>query len=830
MDTNFKSTVWLLILFVSGYCPAQSTKDTLQSWISGFSRLANPTYSSDGRWVAVRKRYDITQDTLLVVDTRKPDVPVGTVALGGEATFIKGDGILVFGQGKAEFRNLETKVRKNYDKVKIACPLSLTGRYAILDRETNLTVHTTDNKRLHSITGVQELPVTDNKKKLYVYRQNAAHQEILDLSGNEAKILRTTLNTIKKMELSLSGKYLIVTETEKESNKSLIVFINTMDGKVDSLPTIITGKDDYYKITEIQDGKALLVSLHSPRKPENKLVEIWYGTDENLKTPKKGITQNRYWLWKPTANTIQELPTNRYPVIAAINSERYFLAFHPTKGHDYLNYEPQLKDVQIYDALLNSYRKMDDLMGVEYGSSEIICSYNGKYVLGSEDGKKWSLFELGSMAKSLIDKPFLQNPVFSVDGQYIFFESWDDLWCYEIKTKKLTALKIAPGKATKIMNTYISKIADKWNFSVNTIDLKMPLLIQVLDESNTKTSYFTWKRDNLKEIMSPTENFVRNILYDDGLKNFFLLEENYTMPPKLYFIKSGTQKKQLISEESKTDIVALAIKQEMIHYTTNDEMHLKGLLYYPVNFNPTKKYPMVVHIYQLQNGMSNQYLTPGYHNRDELDIRTLLEKGYFVLLPDTAVGASGPGLSALDCVHKALDGVSNNPNINMNKIGLIGHSFGGYETNFIATHSNRFAAYISGAGISDIIRSYFSFNYHFAGPYFWQYETGIFQMKSYTLDKSEYIKNNPMLNVEKVSAPILLWTGKQDENVPWDQTMEFFMGLRRHHKQVVTLFYPNGRHALGANSDEKKDLHRRVLEWWDYFLKDKKNVPWINNQ
>lgn len=828
MVINLKNMVWLLILFVSGYSPAQTTKDTLQNWISGFSRLASPIYSGDGRWVAVRKRYDLTQDTLLVVDTQKPRVPAGTIALGGQATFIKGDGILVFGQGKAEFRNLKTGNRKNYDRVKIASPLSLAGRYAILDMETNLAVYTIDNERLQYITGVRELPVTDSQKKLYMYRQNTGHQEIIDLSGNRPKILRTTLNTIKKMELSPSGKYLFITEIEEKSNKILIVCINTLSGKTDSLPAVSREKDDYYKITEIQKGKAFLVGLHSPKKPESKIVDIWYGTDENLKTRKIGITKNMYWLWKPELNTMQELPTHTYPVFAAINSDRYFLAFHPTKGHDYLNYEPQLIDVQIYDLLMKSYRRIEDLKGVNYGSSEIFCSSNGKYLLGSEDGKRWSLFELNSMAKSLITQPNLQNPVFTVDGRYIFFESPKDLWQYEIKTNKLTALKVAPGKATRIMNANQSKISDQWNFSVNTIDLKTPLLVEALD--GAYTTYFTWKQGKQKEIVPPTKNGVRNIVYNDGLTSFCFLEENYNMPPTLSFIKDGSQKKRLIPAESKTDQGSLALQQDIIHYTTNDGLSLKGLLYYPVNFNAAKKYPMVVHIYQLQNKMSNQYLTPGYHNRDELDIRTLLEKGYFVLLPDTVVGNSGPGLSALDCVNKALDLVSHNPNINMQKIGLIGHSFGGYETNFIATQSNRFTTYISGAGLSDIIRSYFSYNYHYAGPLYWQYETGQFQMKSYITNKSAYLKNNPILNVEKVNAPILLWSGKQDENVPWDQTMEFFMGLKRHNKQVVALFYPNGRHALSANSDEKKDLHQKVLEWWDYFLKDKRNISWIENK
>jgi dipeptidyl aminopeptidase/acylaminoacyl peptidase len=70
----------------------------------------------------------------------------------------------------------------------------------------------------------------------------------------------------------------------------------------------------------------------------------------------------------------------------------------------------------------------------------------------------------------------------------------------------------------------------------------------------------------------------------------------------------------------------------------------------------------------------------------------------------------------------------------------------------------------------------------------------------------------------------------KDQNVPWDQTMEFFIGLKRNQKPTIALFYPNGRHALAFDSKEKKNLHTKVLEWWDYFLKNKKNVPWIDRQ
>lgn len=822
-----KGIICLLILLFSSLYPAQSENDTLQKWISGFSRLASPIYSESGRWVAVRKRYDLSQDTLLLADIKRPEIVQGSINFNGETTFIK-EGILVFGKGQAEFWNLATNQRYQHHKVKMANPLPLTGRYAILDQDAVITVYNSNYRILHQIKEVQELPVSDRKGKLYVYRKNATGYEILNLSGDDVNILRSTANPIRKLELSNSGKYLVSTEIEESSDTSKLVFINTLNGKVIEMPRIRFEKDDYYKLTEIQNGKAIFVSLHGSEKLNNKLVDIWYGDDENLKTRKNGLIKNSYWLWKSEEGSLIELKTDVFPVFASINSDRYFLAFHPTKEHDYLTYEPQLRDVHLFDAQQNTYRKLQDLKGVNYGSSEIICSYDGKYLMGSEDGKSWSLFEISSWSKIATFKSTLGHPVFTMDGQCILFESPSDLWRYEIGTKKLAAINISKNNSIQVINTSNVKISDKWNISVNTVDQKKPLLLKILDQSKSTVSFFTWQKGNKRQIIAPTANYVENILPNLQFTSFCFLEENYNSSPKLFVISGSKPKTQILYTKSNTDKTALSLKQEIIHYASEEGIPLKGILYYPVNFKPQKKYPMVVHIYQIQSGKGNQYLTPGYHNRDGLDIRTLLEKGYFVLLPDTFQGTSGAGFSALYCVNKALDIVRHNPSIDISKVGLIGHSFGGYETNFIATHSNRFATYISGAGISDIIRSYFSYNYHFLGPYFWQYENGIFQMKSYEINKSVYLSNNPVLSVEKVNAPILLWAGNQDENVPWDQTMELYLALKRHSKRVIALFYPNGRHTLNNASEEKRDLHRKVLEWWDYYLRDKKDVLWIN--
>src|SRR5690606_10115092 len=171
-----------------------------------------------------------------------------------------------------------------------------------------------------------------------------------------------------------------------------------------------------------------------------------------------------------------------------------------------------------------------------------------------------------------------------------------------------------------------------------------------------------------------------------------------------------------------------------------------------------KKYPMIVHIYQKQHHRANRYLFASYYNRQGFNIRLLLENGYFVYLPDIKIqGNDGPGIGALECVNNALNAISDIKMIDQEKIGLIGHSFGGYETNFIATHSNRFAAYVAGAGIANLTQMYFSYNYGFNFPDYYRVETLQFDFHTaFANKKKQFFENNPVYFAENINAPVLL--------------------------------------------------------------------------
>jgi dipeptidyl aminopeptidase/acylaminoacyl peptidase len=110
--------------------------------------------------------------------------------------------------------------------------------------------------------------------------------------------------------------------------------------------------------------------------------------------------------------------------------------------------------------------------------------------------------------------------------------------------------------------------------------------------------------------------------------------------------------------------------------------------------------------------------------------------------------------------------------------GLIGHSFGGYETDFIITNSSIFAAAVSGSGISDNIRGYLTVNNEFNNAEIWRFENQQYRMKgSFYEDKESYLRNSPVFNADKVNTPVLIWTGKNDNNVKPEQSTAFFLGL-----------------------------------------------------
>lgn len=829
-----RNILMLLLLVMSNLLAyAQKTDDTIFNWRQKFAALGSTAYiSDDGNWIGINKINDSSRDSSFIVGTKNKKVYKihGT----GPISFLNGTGVFGMKNEKLQYLNLIDGTTSMFSDVAKIYPLSDLHAFAILFKDHHLRLYDAAANLILELPDVNDLPITDSKKLLFIKKEiNTGRQQIVKVSPDGEKVLDVTTNQIQKIELIQSDRLLAVTEKSTAKDHDELVALETDTGS--KLLELHIPKRATAKFSEIQQGLAFLISARVPEnEAQNSLVETWYGNDPYLNEHYKMYRDRKFWLWKPKKNQAQIIEVPKDYEVISLNNERYFLTYPPRKGHNYISSEPQLNDAKIYDSELHTLKDLGNLKlvkqeGKEWpvlSNSEIYCSPNGKKFVASADGIRWTLYDSNSQIEIVIGKEGLEEPVFSYSGELIYFGSGDDLWAFNIAKKELRPVGIGKGKSTKLVNTIFSRDGHITCSFLSTDKV----LAEVYDKDRNEVSIVLLKGGKWHNIIPPTKNKISmsNVLFNPSMTSYYTLEENFNQPPALYSYRNGKQGTLLFDADIK-DEGGTKIKQDIYSYYAVGKK-LNGILYYPMDFNPQKKYPMVVRIYDMQRHLSNGYLSPNKTMPEGFQIRTLLERGYFVYLPDTTVEEKGPGVSALECVEKALDAVLENPNIDRSKIGLCGQSYGGYKTNFIATKTDRFAAYISGSGISDIISDFYSYNFSFIKPNYFIYNT-IYQMNTAVAeDKDRFLKNSPILNVEDVNAPMLLWAGKNDTTVPWCQTTEFYMGLRRYNKDVIALFYPNGNHSFVNGTQEAQDLNTKVLDWWDYFLKDKRNKPWINTQ
>ena len=808
--------------FYSTFYFSQEKIDTLQAWISKFHTLANLTYSHDGKFVTAKKWYANNLDTIVVMNTEKPNFPVSTIIKMNNLSFLKDNSLFSSGSEKVSHINLNNGTKAEYDNVRLSDALVSSNQYFILGKNGILKLYNTFDKIQLTVPAVVQY-VTDKNETLFVHCKKGQNNQVINLSNNRIAVIYATDKEIKQLILSASGKHLVVVEKDRDNSNLSVTFVDTKTGKAVRPKGILPEKADFVDVSEIQEGKAYIIAYTSRIKPkENMLVDIWYANDNNLDAKQAGSLENRYWLWKPELNASIKLP-NSYPVYHSVDSERYVLAFDPLEEFKNITLHPYL-NLQLYDTSLNKYQEIFHQV-----TKDIVHSSNGRYIIALDPKeKKWLLYDITSKYTATIDKTGLRNPVFTSDYKSIYFESDDDLWNYSIDINQIKRTGITRGNEATIVNPSRKTTNPIFGFKMSMINTKKTMLIKIRNYTDNSTAYKAIDRGKIKDILPATANRIKEIKYEQTLKQFVTLEENFNMAPKIYTTKVGKPiKKEIFSV---TDKSALKLRQDILSFTNSVRIPLKGILYYPANYSASKKYPMVVYIYQKQHTASNVYSLPS-NEPTGFNRRTLLENGYFVYEPDIIFDSRGAGISALDCVHSALNAIKTNLTINVNKVGLTGHSMGGYETNFIATHSNRFAAFLSGAGFSDIVSSYFSYDYHEQKPMHNRFENGQFEMnRTFLEDKELYYRNNPINYIENVKAPVLVWNGMKDDIVVPQQAMGLFLGLKRNELPVVALFYVKTHHDLGRNTKESKDMNRRALDWWNYFLKGETDTRWISKQ
>lgn len=820
----YYSLLFLFLLLAAGQELMAQNEEELQSPINKYYQLTGLKMSDNGRWLTAWKSYDQNRDTLLFFDSTKPGNPLGYRKKVKTVVFTGTGQLLMQGSNHAELLNLKDQTSISYRGTKQVQLLKTKEQFVLLynkDENSKLELHNLNGNLINTLDHVIRFYTTDDDH-IYAITENGNRDfGIFRIMDQTLEKVYSTVDKISYLNIAPAGTGIMIREQNPENTSEKTLYLDVKTRTVFHLNKVLPVSFQHVFNEVVQESHVyFLTTIKQKKKRDDVVVDIWYGNDNCLEKKFRPPIDVSTYVWKPRKHFIHKMGNERLPESINIGNNRYYLCFDPCRLQDYRTEQAPLQ-LFVYDLAEDQYSLLDTI------SPELYLSGNGNYAL-SPGSNGWYLYHIPSGSKTFIEGKSLGPPFFTTDDKAILFEGEGALWYYDIKTDMLSQSVDFDGYQTHIQNFQWKGIrTSKGRFVRQQINLSEPLVIELYDPQKNQTGYSLWFKGKTEVIIPPTTKRIQSLKYNRPFTSFSWLEEDFNLPPRLVFKEIG-KKETVVFQSNQQDKAILSLKQEIISYTNSDGIALKGILYYPLGYSPSKKYPMVVRIYQKQNQFANRCPSLAYYESLGLNIRLFLDKGYFVYLPDIVIqGKEGPGLDALDCVNYSLDALAHNPLINWNRIGLIGHSFGGYETDYIATCSNRFAAFVAGSGASDIVWDANAFNYNFNIPDFVRIEANQYKLGvPFSADKDLYFKNNPVYHAEKVNAPVLLWSGTEDQNVPADQTMAFYNALRRNQKQVIALFYKGEGHDL-QNKQAQIDLKSRILDWFDYFLKGKTEIEWI---
>ncbi len=254
---------------------------------------------------------------------------------------------------------------------------------------------------------------------------------------------------------------------------------------------------------------------------------------------------------------------------------------------------------------------------------------------------------------------------------------------------------------------------------------------------------------------------------------------------------------------------------ELIEWTLDDGQRIKGILVLPSEASEKNPVPMIVNTYA---GGTHSHAFNRFafgENIGGAHPGMFVSRGYALFLPDFPVPKIEPFKQFSSVILPGIDAAIATKKIDAERLGVIGHSFGGYTVNVLITQTTRFKAAVASASVGNLISGYL-----YSGLGTGWHETGQAGMGGSLWEfPQRYIDGSPVFHLDKIETPLLLIHGDQDF-IPFEQAQEMFIGLANLEKEVVLLKYKEADHWHGFWSNEKlADYWERVLNWFDEYLK-----------
>lgn len=406
------------------------------------------------------------------------------------------------------------------------------------------------------------------------------------------------------------------------------------------------------------------------------------------------------------------------------------------------------------------------------------------------------------------------------DEALLVYDAYD-IWKLDpTGTKQPENLTEGAGRKNKVSLRYI-KTDPESRFVKNDDEM----LLSAFDNTTKEHGFYKIEKNSLATLVMDKYLFPVVKKAKDA-NEYLFVKSNFNTSPDLYVTSDEWKSEKRLSDINPQMREYNWGTSELVSWTTFDKKPTQGILYKPENFDPRKKYPVIIYFYDKHTDNLYRYMPPA-PSRSTINIPFYCSRGYIVFTPDIQYTMGHPGESAYNSVVSGAEMLAKKSWIDKDNMAIQGQSWGGYQVAYLITRTNMFKAAEAGAPVSNMFSAYGGIRWESGRSRQYQYEQTQSRIGATMWEAPElYKENSPVFFAEKVQTPLLIMHNDNDGAVPWYQGIEYFMALRRLGKPVWMLQYNNEEHNLKERKNAK-DLSIRMQQFFDHYLKGDPMPIWM---
>lgn len=407
------------------------------------------------------------------------------------------------------------------------------------------------------------------------------------------------------------------------------------------------------------------------------------------------------------------------------------------------------------------------------------------------------------------------------DGSAVFvYDRWD-IWQVPVKPGTPVNLTAGDGRKRSVTYRVIRTDRDAPGFAAGE-----SLLLSAYHDKEKNDGFYTatvGKSGVVARLDEPRRlQFVAKAKKADVV---FYTRERVDEFPDIWAADTAFRQPRKVTDANPQVAEFMWGSPEIVTWSSLDGLPLEGVLIKPANYQPGKRYPVIVYFYERMSQRLFEFNQPVVNHRPSFGVYT--SAGYAVFLPDVVFDIGQPGYSATKCIVPGVQKLIDMGIADPKAIGLHGHSWSGYQTAHVITQTNIFAAAIAGAPVSNMTSAYGGIRWESGLARQFQYEETQSRIGGSLWEYPErFIENSPLFFADRIKTPLLLMHGDEDGAVPWYQSIEMYLAMRRLGKDCIFLQYRGEPHHPQKYGN-KLDYSIRMKQYFDHYLKGEPAADWI---